>query len=59
MSSNVSTTRIGVIVNIIMTGIVIIMILTLILSIACGATMNQNNSYAIISSYSTRYALFL
>ena len=26
-----------------------------IFSVACGATMNQNNSYAIISSYSTRY----
>merc|ERR1719500_1436518 len=24
-----------------------------VFSIACGATMNQNNSYAIISSYST------
>ena len=27
------------------------------LSIACGATMNQNNSYAIISSYSTRFTI--
>ena len=27
---------------------------TITVSVACGATMNQNNSYAIISSYSTR-----
>ena len=27
-------------------------------SVACGATMSQNNSYAIISSYSTRFFVF-
>ena len=34
-------------------------IFIILLSVACGATMSQNNSYAIISSYSTRFFVFL